>query len=197
MRDRSRKQEAACKRAMPHAPAENARPARPAMRFKRSDRRRRINAGGFVIEPGLPRRGVPRSRPGGLPEILVRRAAHSPRSCPVLHSLQHQPLAHRAPGVLLEARMRIRDRRRQSGTPSALVHREAALPALQPRALRPRPPSRAGPSRICVHRHSPVGSEARKREARRFEAPGFAGNGSLCSAFYPVALPEIDHLPTA
>ena len=39
-----------------------------------------MRGGGRVIEPGRPPRGVPRRRSGRRPEILVRRAAHSPRS---------------------------------------------------------------------------------------------------------------------
>jgi hypothetical protein len=90
----------------------------------------------------------PEDANGRRPEILVRRAAHSPRSRRTARSRadpsNHQPHAHRVPRFLLVAHQ-------------------------------PRPPF-PSQSQSSHRRHPMLFSRLQKHEARRFSSPGFAGN---------------------
>jgi hypothetical protein len=135
-----------------------------------------MKAGGSVIEPGPPRRGVPRPRAGRRPEILVRRAAHSPRS----RRLQQEPIPQRRARLVLEPRVRVCDTRRNPRAPPRFVQREAQLPAFHLPARR-----KPVPCRIFrrFHRRIPLFRRVlgrQKHKARRsFGSPGFAGEFTL------------------
>ena len=149
-----------------------------------------------------PRRGVPPPRPGRQPEILVRRAAHSPRSCRFPTTIT--PSASRAaPGAprTRSARARLPP---APGSPAGAVPRTtqsravsghcACLPGA---ATSSRPPTVS----LSSHPSSSILVSRCFRNPRSTKpgglsiSPGFAGNSSLTmSEGYSVVLPEDGHL---
>ena len=114
------------------------------------------------------------ARPGGDPKSSLGgpRTAHEVAGLLQSH---HQPITHRHPRLVLEARMRVSDPDGQSGAALRLEHGgEAPLSAPQSQLLRRlQHPRRSQCKR--VHRRFLSLLRAQKHEARRFWAPGFEG----------------------
>src|SRR5689334_8848746 len=166
--------------------------------IKISDRRRPLGPAATSSNPVIRAEASLHRGPGGNPKSSLggpRTAREVAGYCKTSH---HQPVARRLPRLVFEARVGVRNRRRQALPAPCLVQRKAELPAAGAFPFPGRHPVPGRPPfRVSrIHRRRSLNSccfrnPRSTKPGGLFGSPGFAGNSSLTmSEGYSVVLPE-------